>query len=99
MSLNLNQQQIVFAACLFGAVRMLVYVIINLFLRSDRDPLRERLAGGAGRLSVATLENPARAAGSLSPVVHRISKAVAEPLMPKDREEVSRVRRRFAHAG
>jgi tight adherence protein C len=32
-------------------------------------------------------------------MVQRISKAVAQPLMPKDREEVSRVRRRFAHAG
>jgi tight adherence protein C len=98
MPSNFSQQQLVFAACLFGAVTMIAYVIINLFVKGNRDPLRERLAGGAGRMSVA-LENPGRASGSFSPVVHKISKAVTEPLMPKDREEVSRVRRRFAHAG
>src|SRR3712207_3588489 len=95
---SLTQQQMLFAACLFGAVTMAAYVIINLILKGDRDPLRERLQGGVNRLSVA-LEQPGCSAGALPPVVQPFSKAVAEPLMPKNREEVSRVRRRFAHAG
>lgn len=95
---SLTQQQLLFAACLFGAVTMAAYVVINLILKGDRDPLRERLQGGVNRLSVA-LEQPGRSSGALPPVMQPFIKAVAEPLMPKDREEVSRVRRRFAHAG
>ncbi|CAN5460892.1 type II secretion system F family protein [soil metagenome] len=92
---EVSAQQLAFAACLFGAVAMVGYVLVGLILKSDRDPLHERLRGGADS---ATMDARVRTAG-VSPMVDRISKAVAKPLMPKDREEVSRVRRRFAHAG
>ncbi|MBC8107110.1 MAG: type II secretion system F family protein [Anaerolineae bacterium] len=95
MPQSLSSLQLIFSACLFGAVAMIGYVVINFFLKSDRDPLRERLRGSRTNESA----DQAIRQSSLSPMVQRVSKAVAQPLMPKSREEVSRVRRKFAHAG
>ena len=95
MPQNITSLQMIFSACLFGAVAMIGYVIINFFLKSDRDPLRDRLRGSRTN----EVADQALKSSSLSPMVQRISKAVAQPLMPKNREEVSRVRRKFAHAG
>lgn len=96
---NITTLQWVFGACLFGAVSALGYLIVSLILRPDKDPLRDRLRGGATRS--VTPEDMARAAQphAMPQIVERMSRAVAEPLMPKDREEVSRLRRKFAHAG
>ena len=95
MPQSITSLQMIFSACLFGAVAMIGYVIISFFLKSDRDPLRERLRGSRTN----PMAEQALKASSLSPMVQRISKAVAQPMMPKSREEVSRVRRKFAHAG
>jgi len=95
MPQSISSLQLIFSACLFGAVAMVGYVIINFFLKSDRDPLRERLRASR---TTETAEQALKTS-SLSPMVQRISKAVSQPLMPKNREEVSRIRRKFAHAG
>src|SRR3954454_22902148 len=100
---DLTTQQLIFAVCLFGAVTMTAYLVVAALIGANRDPLRERLQAGRGRRSVPLGEDDEAAAtlrvSSISPTVQRITRAVAQPLMPKDRAEVSRLRRRFAHAG
>lgn len=93
---NVISLQVVFGACLFGTVSMLSYLVISGATRKERDPVRERLRGGRGSTPLA---GQSARATTLSPMVQRMSKKLAEPLMPKDREEASRLRRKFAHAG
>src|SRR5882757_9869701 len=98
MPQHITPVQIVFAVCLFGAVTLLGYVILSTVLRADKDPLRDRLGGGKRGSSAPPPGTLARNS-QFSPVVERVTKVIAQPLMSKDREEVSRLRRRFAHAG
>ena len=97
---GITNQQIVFGACLFGATAMVGYLIATRLTRADRDPLRERLSAGTQTHTREPIPDDRGIRESpVSPIVQRVSKAVAEPLMPKDRDEVSKLRRSFAHAG
>ena len=100
---TLTTQQLVFGFCLFGAVTMAVFMVVSSMLGANKDPLRERLAGGKpprGQRAPSSEETEAGLrVASISPTMQKITRAVAQPLMPKDRAEASRLRRRFAHAG
>jgi tight adherence protein C len=97
---GITNQQIAFGACLFGATATVGYLIASRVTRADRDPLHERLRATTPTYARGPIsEDRGIRPSPVSPIVERVSKAVAEPLMPKDRDEVSRLRRGFAHAG
>lgn len=90
----LTQQQ-VFAILLFGAVFVMAWVLLGVLLRRDENPLKQRLRAPSRSIEVDDIPKE----GVFAPLVNRISKAAAAPLMPKQREERSRLRRRLAFAG
>jgi tight adherence protein C len=90
----LNQQQI-FALLLFAAVFVMAWVLLGVLLKRDENPLKQRLKSPGRSIQVEDIPKE----GVFAPLVNRISKAAAAPLMPKQREEQSRLRRRLAYAG
>src|SRR3954467_3002816 len=94
---NITTQQMIFGVCLFGAVSMSAFILVGSLLGNNKDPLRERLQGGRGARrggfadEKAAAEAAALRVSSISPTVQKITRAVAQPLMPKDRAEVSRI--------
>jgi tight adherence protein C len=98
---DMLDQRTIFVGCLFGAVSVLAYAIFGLLVRSDASRLRRRLRGpdGSGRAADETATVASAKRGGVSPLMDRITKAAAGPLMPKQREEQSRLRKRLGYAG
>jgi tight adherence protein C len=94
---ELMKQPAVFMFLLFLAVAVLSYAVFGLFVRRYDNPLRQRLRGPE-RDDLAT-HTDKKQRGALPPIVERLSKAAARPLMPTQREDVSRLRRRLGFAG
>jgi tight adherence protein C len=92
--LDINQQQI-FAMLLFGAVFVMAWVLLGVLLKRDENPLKNRLRTPGRTIQVEDIPKE----GVFAPLVNRISRAAAAPLMPKQREEQSRLRKKLAFAG
>jgi tight adherence protein C len=90
----LNQQQ-VFALLLFTAVFVMAWVLLGVLLKRDENPLKNRLKSPTRSIEVDDIPKE----GVFAPLVNRISRAAAAPLMPKQREEHSRLRKRLIFAG
>lgn len=83
--------RIVLLICVGGAVMLLAYWGISLFMRRDQR-LRERLiADEAGVSSPGRVE--------FVPLLQRVGSAAAQPFMPRDRESQSALRSELARAG
>jgi tight adherence protein C len=90
----LNQQQ-VFAILLFAAVFVMAWVLLGVLLKRGENPLKNRLRSPSRSIQVDDIPKE----GVFAPLLNRISRAAAAPLMPKQREEHSRLRKRLAFAG
>src|SRR6476661_7320498 len=90
----LNQQQ-VFAILLFAAVFVMAWVLLGVLLKRGENPLKNRLRSPTRSIQVDDIPKE----GVFAPLLNRISRAAAAPLMPKQREEHSRLRKRLAFAG
>lgn len=85
--------QLIFIACIFGAVTLVGYFLTRLLLGGKDDgKLRTRLASDQSR----AVTKPAEA---VAPIFQKIGQMVAEPFMPKKRETQSALRRSLAYAG
>jgi tight adherence protein C len=100
---QLLRQPLTFTVLLFAAVSLLSWAIFGVLVRRYDNPLRQRLLS-RGRTDL--VETPmARARADAGPqnkvagLVDRVTKAAAKPLMPKEREEQSKLRKRLGHAG
>lgn len=91
------QQPALFTACLFGAVSVLSYAIFGLLMKRYDSPLRQRLRGPERDDAIPRPEQAKKSA--LPPIVERLSRAAGKPLLPKQREAMSRLRRRLGYAG
>ncbi len=92
---GLMQQPAIFTVLLFGAVSVLSYVIFGLLMRRYDSPLRQRLRGAERDDVIPAIEQKR----ALHPMLERISRAAGKPLLPKKREDVSRLRKRLGYAG
>jgi tight adherence protein C len=90
----LNQQQL-FAILLFAAVFVMAWVLLGVLLKRDENPLKNRLKSPTRSIQVDDIPKE----GVFAPLLNRISRAAAAPLMPKQRDEQSRLRKRLAFAG
>src|SRR2546423_516619 len=94
-------RHVIFAICLFGAVAVLAFVLIDALMNRRENPLQQRLAPQKPTDSQPTAAT-ARAESTTGPfaaTVQMISKAASRPIMPKEREQQSKLRVRLAHAG
>ncbi len=94
--------RMVFAVLVFGAVSLIVFVVLGLILKRDENPLKQRLQPakptGEQQPSAQTArETPS--AGPIASTMQKISRAASRPIMPKEREEQSKMRVKLAHAG
>ncbi|MGH7176448.1 MAG: type II secretion system F family protein [Tepidisphaeraceae bacterium] len=84
--------QLLFGVCVFGAATTLAYLLVAPLLRAGDNPLAQRLRG-AGE------SRPPPSEGGIGPIMQRLSAAAAKPLLPKRRDEQSRLRKRLGFAG
>src|SRR5437867_7225309 len=103
-SLTPQQQQLLFAGLLFGAVTLVVFLLIGSLFKKEEDPLKKRLRAPKPSDDPAdaqqTRQGTAPAGGGAgAALMQRISTAASKPIMPKQREEQSRLRKRLAYAG
>src|SRR5205814_8405861 len=100
----LSNQQLLFGICLFCAVSAAGFVVMNLVLGTRNPQLQKRLKTPLpGNLAAPTQAETAAAAkasqGTFAPLMQKISQAASRPIMPKEREEQSHLRKKLAHAG
>src|SRR5436190_866442 len=88
----------IFGACLFGTVAVITHQVLQVVLRANENPIKDRLRGNK-QLTTTTVSTEAARAKAGPGVVERISKVASRPLMPKQREEQSRLRRRLSYGG
>jgi tight adherence protein C len=94
-------RHVIFGICLFGAVALLAFVLIDALMNRRENPLQQRLQPQKPtdpQPTVATARAESTT-GPISATVQMISRAASKPIMPKQREEQSKVRVRLAHAG
>src|SRR5205814_1966672 len=94
--------RMVFAVLVFGAVTLVVFVVLGLLLKRDENPLKQRLQPQKPSGEEQTTAQTARqseTSGPISTAVQKFSRAAAKPMMPKEREEQSKLRVKLAHAG
>lgn len=91
----MNADQLIFFACLFGAIAAAGYAACRAVL-GDRDDerLRDRLTG-----PLVGDVKPRTAGAGVKPLLDKVSAAAARPFMPDAREKVSSLRRQLAYAG
>src|SRR5262245_11957382 len=101
---NLDQR-VVFLVLVFGAVMVLAFMLINSLINRGENPLKQRLQpskpsdSDTAATPTARSQTGAPAAGPIAATVQKISRAAAKPIMPKEREEQSKLRVKLAHAG
>jgi tight adherence protein C len=99
--------QLIFIACIFGAVTLIGYFVTRAFLnRSDDGKLRTRLSNRAASSVLDSRNNDAAkgngasaAAKAVTPMLQKLGQIVAQPFMPKKRETQSALRRSLGQAG
>jgi len=95
----MENQELIFAACLFGTVAVLAYALSSLVFR--RDPVAARLhrhrLDDVQTTTQATTKRTSREA--IVPVMERIGSAAARHFMPRSAVKQSTLRRQLMHAG
>jgi tight adherence protein C len=90
--------QIIFVACIFGAIAAIVYWVSRSFMGNADDKLLRSRLGDTG--SNATIDKEKRSMkDEVVPMLQKIGQAAAEPFMPKTRERQSSMRRNLGYAG
>jgi tight adherence protein C len=95
----MDNQELIFGACLFGTVAVLSYALSNLVFR--RDPVTARLHRSRLDQREATSAISDRRSGRdvVVPMFERIGSVAARPFMPRSAVKQSSLRRQLMHAG
>jgi len=93
--------RLVFAVCVFGAVTLIVFVVMGLLFRKEVNPVKERIQPRKPleQPTSQTARDVQATSGPISATMQKISRAASKPIMPKQREEQSKLRVKLAHAG
>lgn len=92
--------QLIFIACIFGAVTLVGYFLTRALLgRTDDGKLRNRLGNSGATSLLDAKNNPSGSARAVAPVIQKLGQMMAEPFMPKKRETQSALRRGLGYAG